>query len=71
MYACAARARRARARMVRVPCSLRRRGIYDFGREHESGTRSLIHIFAGAKMHAEGARRAGHTDVPGEKSANW
>ena len=39
MYARAACARRARARMARVPCSLRRRGIYVFGREHESGAR--------------------------------
>ena len=39
MYARAACARRARARTARVPCSLRRRGIYGFGREHESGTK--------------------------------
>ena len=34
-------ARRARARMARVTCSLRSRGIYAFGREHEPGAISL------------------------------
>ena len=43
MYARAACARRARARMARVPCSRRRSANYVFGREHESGTKSLSH----------------------------